>query len=108
MSTMHRILLGVALLALAPAVAAQQTDPFKDADPAIGRRLIAEHQCAQCHARNVGGDGSAIYRPQGRINSPARLVAMVEYCNTQMNLGMFPEDVNAVAAALQQDHYHFK
>lgn len=105
---MDRTLVVVALLALAPAVQAQQSEPLKDADAALGRRLIAEHQCSQCHARNVGGDGSAIYRPQGRINSPARLVAMVEYCNTQMNLGMFPEDVNAVAAALQQDHYHFK
>ena len=105
---MDRTLVVVALLALAPAAQAQQSEPFKDADAGLGRRLIAEHQCSQCHARNVGGDGSAIYRPQGRINSPARLVAMVEYCNTQMNLGMFPEDVNAVAAALQQDHYHFK
>ena len=108
MSTLHRTLLGLALLVLAPAALAQQPELFKGADPALGRRLIAEHKCAECHARNVGGDGSAIYRPQGRINSPARLVAMVEYCNTQMNLGMFPEDVTAVAAALQQDHYHFK
>jgi len=103
-----RSLLGLPLLAFAAAALAQQTDLFKGADVALGRRLIVEHKCAECHARNVGGDGNAISRPQGRINSPARLAAMVEYCNTQMNLGMFPDDVTAVAAALQQDHYHFK
>ena len=33
---------------------------------------------------------------------------MVESCNTEMNLGLFPEDVTAVAAVLNRDHYKFK
>jgi hypothetical protein len=56
----------------------------------------------------VGGDGSAIYKPQGRINSAAMLRGMVEQCNTELNLGMFPEDVTSVAAVLNRDHYKFK
>lgn len=80
---------------------------FKGADLAEGERLINEHRCATCHARKVGGDGSTIYRPAGRINSPAALRGMVEMCNTELNLSMFPEEVTSVAAVLQRDHYRF-
>lgn len=80
---------------------------FRDADLALGERLIKEHQCAGCHARRVGGDGSAIYRPQGRINSPAALLGMVEYCSNELGLGLFPEEIAAMAAVLQRDHYRF-
>ena len=80
---------------------------FKDADLAEGERLIAQHQCTACHVRKVGGDGSAIYRPAGRINTPAALRGMVEMCNTELNLSMFPEEVTSVAAVLQRDHYRF-
>ena len=32
---------------------------------------------------------------------------MVEYCSTELNLGLFPEEVTAIAAVLQRDHYRF-
>jgi hypothetical protein len=32
---------------------------------------------------------------------------MVEQCNTELNLGFFPEEVTAVAAVLNRDHYRF-
>jgi hypothetical protein len=32
---------------------------------------------------------------------------MVDLCSTELNLGMFPEEVTAVAAVLQRDHYRF-
>ena len=100
------------LLALAlflPALAqAQGADIFKGADLTLGAKLIAENKCAQCHAGKVGGDGSAIYRPQGRINTPERLRGMVDQCATQMNLSLFPEEVTAVAAVLNRDHYRFR
>lgn len=102
---------GRALLALAALGAgsafAQAPAIFKDADLALGEKLIAEHQCSACHVRRVGGDGSAIYRPQGRINTPGALRGMVDYCSTELNLGLFPEEVTAVAAVLQRDHYRF-
>ncbi len=103
---------GSALLLWAAAALAQSqpsgTDIFRDADLALGRRLIQEHRCSECHARRVGGDGSDIYNPKGRISTPGALRGMVELCNTEMNLGLFPEEVTAIAAVLQRDHYRFK
>ena len=88
--------------------AAAEPDIFKGADLKLGAELIASHPCDQCHVRNVGGDGSDIYNPKGRIQSAPLLRGMVEYCNTQLNLGFFPEEVTAVAAVLNRDHYKFK
>ena len=99
---LHLLTLVIAVHANAQAPALHQ---YPDADLLLGARLIAEHQCAACHVRKVGGDGSAIYRPAGRINTPTALLTMVERCNTELNLGLFPEDVAAVAAVLQRDHY---
>lgn len=97
----------LSLAAGAPAIA-QQPAIFKDADLKLGEQLIVEHKCVACHQRKVGGDGSAIYRPAGRINTAGFLRGMVEQCNTELNLGMFPDDVTSVAAVLNRDHYRFK
>jgi len=106
-----KLILIAGALAL-PVVAAQaQTSAvalFRDADLSLGAKLIKEHRCVECHVSKVGGDGSAIYRPAGRINTPGFLRGMVEQCNTEMNLGLFPEEVSAVAAVLNRDHYKFK
>ena len=74
----------------------------------LGVQLIDEKNCDSCHQKRVGGDGNSIYKPQGRINSPGFLRGMVEQCNTELNLGFFPEEVTAVAAVLNRDHYKFK
>ena len=96
------------LLCITPAAAqAPISSLFKEADLPLGVKLIAEHQCAACHVRRVGGDGSAIYRPKGKINTPGLLRGMVDYCSTELNLGLFPEEVTAVAAVLDRDHYRF-
>lgn len=103
---MRQVLL---ILGLSCAAAAQaQPEIFKGADLALGAKLIAENKCVACHVQKVGGDGNAIYRPQGRINTPGFLRGMVEQCNTELNLGFFPEEVNSVAAVLNRDHYKFK
>ena len=81
---------------------------YKDADYKLGEKLIAESKCEACHVSKVGGNGSAIYKPQGRINNASLLRGMVEQCNTELNLGMFPEDVTSVAAVINRDHYKFK
>lgn len=83
-------------------------DIFDGADLALGERLIRESRCDACHVRNVGGDGHSIYNPKGRISTPGALRGMVEYCNTELNLGFFPEEVTAIAAVLQRDHYKFR
>jgi hypothetical protein len=98
-------------------------DPSANADPCnaenlpnpggqghtdILEKLIAENKCNECHIRRVGGDGNSIYKPTGRINNAGALRGMVEYCNTELNLGFFPEDTNAVAAVLNLKHYKFR
>ena len=81
---------------------------FQGADLKLGQQLIDNNKCVECHASKVPGDGSAIYKPKGRINAPGLLRGMVEQCNTELNMGLFPEEVNAVAAVLNRDHYKFK
>lgn len=107
---MNRWLQGAATLILVAAtpLAWAQASIFKDADLKLGEQLIAEHKCSACHANRVGGDGSDIYNPKGRVSTAGFLRGMVEQCNTQLNFGMFPEEVNAVAAVLNRDHYKFK
>ena len=104
---MHIHLLALAMSISATAFA--QVHPlYEGADLTTGSKLISDNKCASCHQRTVGGDGSAIYRPKGRINTPGALRGMVEQCNTQLNLGLFPEEVNSIAAVLNRDHYRFK
>jgi hypothetical protein len=97
-----------AVLSVAPAAHAQGADIFREADIKLGEQLIAEHRCAACHVRKVGGDGTAIYRPTGRINAAGFLRGMVEQCNSELRLQLFPEEVTAIAAVLNRDHYRFK
>ena len=94
-------------LGMGSAASAQEPALFKNADLKLGQRLIAENKCAECHARKWADDGNAIYRPKGRINTPALLQGMVERCSTQLNLSLFPEEVTAMAAVLNRDHYRF-
>jgi cytochrome c peroxidase len=92
------------------AQASAQTLPaiYQGADLKLGEKLMVENKCAACHQQKVGGDGSAIYKPAGRINSPGLLRGMVEQCNTELNMGLFPDEVNSIAAVLNRDHYRFK
>ena len=81
---------------------------YQGADLALGEKLIADNKCTACHQRNVGGDGHGIYRPQGKVNSLGALRGMVEACNQQLNIGLFPDEVTSISAVLNRDHYRFK
>ena len=105
-STLSASCLVVGLIVAATSSA--QPALFKDADLKLGMQLIADNKCDSCHQGRVGGNGSAMYKPLGRINTPGFLRGMVEQCNTELNLGFFPEEVTAVAAVLNRDHYKFK
>jgi hypothetical protein len=108
MKATHAVGLWLALYSvLLPAQAQAPLHQYADADLALGEKLIRDNKCTACHVREVGGDGSSIYRPQGRINSPGALRGMVDYCSTELNLGLFPEEVTSIAAVLQRDHYRF-
>lgn len=97
----------LALATVTSAAWAEVPAAFQDADLALGERLLAESKCNQCHALNWADDGKAIYRPKGRINTPDALLAMVEQCSVQLNLSLFPEEIAAIGAVLNRDHYHF-
>ena len=99
-----------ALVAFNPLLAAGQSAAvlYKDADLPLGEKLLREHRCAECHSRKVGGDGSVIFRPLGRINTPGLLRGMVEQCNSELNLSLFPDEVTSISAVLNRDHYRFK
>ena len=94
--------------AAAQAPAASRPAELADADLPLGEQLIRQHRCAECHIRRVGGDGSAIYKPQGRIQNAGSLITMVQRCSTELNLSLFPDEVTAIAAVLHRDHYRFK
>ncbi len=104
------ILFASTVLLLAPSLAPAQpaVELFRGSDLALGERLIREHRCVECHRSKVGGDGTAMYRPLGRINTAGFLRGMVEQCNTELNLQLFPDEVSAIAAVLNRDHYRFK
>ena len=95
------------LLGMVVSVHAQIPAIFRGADLALGEKLIAENRCVVCHQQKVGGDGTAIYRPKGRIDAPGALRGMVEQCNTTLNLSLFPDEVTAISAVLNRDHYRF-
>lgn len=102
------VLAALATLATLPASAQSAAALYKDADLPLGEKLIRDNRCVECHQRKVGGDGSAIFRPLGRINTPGLLRGMVEQCNTELNLSLFPEEVTSISAVLNRDHYRFK
>ena len=104
---MKTFLLAIALMWIG-LVQAEQHPLFKGADLPLGEKLITENKCNECHIRRVGGDGNSMYKPAGRINTAGLLRGMVEYCNTELNLGFFPEDTNAVAAVLNLKNYKFR
>lgn len=100
--------LGTVFGSVSQALAQDGPAIFRGADLKLGEELIKQNRCVQCHAEKVGGDGSQIYRPLGVINTSGLLRGMVEQCNSALNFQMFPEEVTAVAAVLNRDHYRFK
>ena len=103
-------LLMITAAALLSTLAMAQTAAslYQEADLPLGEKLLREHRCAECHIRKVGGDGTAIFRPKGRINTPGALRGMVETCNLELNLTLFPDEVTSISAVLNRDHYRFK
>jgi cytochrome c peroxidase len=88
------------LLATAPALAG--------GNAAEGSKLVEAKNCETCHASRVMGDASGFYaRKDRKVTSMAKLQAQVAACNTQLNLGLFPEDEEHIAAYLNERYYRF-
>ena len=85
------------------------TASANDATIITGKKLVADSKCEACHASKVGGDGSQIYlRKDKRVTALSKLQPQVARCNTDLNLGLFPEDEAAIAAYLNANFYKFK
>jgi hypothetical protein len=97
---MRRIgfMLAAIVLSTGPAYAA--------GDPAQGRKLVAEKKCEICHNNKTLGDAKAVYlRKDRKVDSLAKLKAQVALCNSELNLGLFPEDEEHIVAFLDQTYY---
>ena len=90
------------ILALIPAAAFA-------ADPAEGKKLVAEKKCETCHHNKTMGDASAVYlRKDRKVTSMAKLKAQVAVCNSELGLQLFPDDEEHIVAFLNQTYYKFK
>ncbi|MBI4984487.1 MAG: cytochrome c [Rhodocyclales bacterium] len=77
-------------------------------DPKLGKALH-DKQCAACHVRLVGGDGSKLYTRTPRlIKDRAALAQRVTMCVAQTGTKWFPEEEEHVTAYLAQQFYKFK
>jgi mono/diheme cytochrome c family protein len=96
------------VLLLALFAAGAQATPFAKGDPAHGKQLY-DQNCAGCHARQFGGDGSRIFtRPNHKIKSASALAQQIDTCNANLNASLFPEDEADIGAYLNRTYYKFK
>jgi hypothetical protein len=78
------------------------------ADVEAGRKLVEEKRCETCHHNKTLGDARAVYlRRDRRVTSMEKLKAQVAVCNSELNLGMFPEDEEHVVDYLDATYYRF-
>ena len=78
------------------------------ADPAEGKKLVAEHKCETCHHNKTLGDAKAIYlRKDRKVTSMEQLKAQVARCNNELNLKLFPDDEEHIVAYLNATYYKF-
>lgn len=91
------------------ATGAASANPFPDADLANGRKIHVDSKCAACHEEKTGRDAGFIYlRDERKVKSVFDLKRYVSLCNSELRLGLFPEDERDVAAFVNQQWYRFK
>jgi len=77
-------------------------------DLAQGGKLVEASKCEACHRGKVPGPVGAIYLRKDRlVSSWAKLKSQVAQCNTALNIGLFPEDEENIAAFLNATYYRF-
>lgn len=95
-------------LLLLPFIAATSIALAAGPDVAEGKKLVAEKKCEICHNNLTMGDAKAVYlRKDRKVTTLAKLKAQVAACNTQLNLGLFPEEEEQIAAYLDREYYKF-
>ena len=107
MSKIASTLAMIALVAATAALAQTQPAPFAAGDAKAGKALV-ERDCVSCHAAKFAGDPDRMYtRPEHRVNTPGKLLAQVQACNTNLAKGYFPEEEEHIAAYLNLEFYKF-
>jgi hypothetical protein len=87
-------------------IAALALPAFADVD--AGRKLVEEKGCETCHHNKTMGDASAIYlRKDRHVTTLEKLKAQVALCNSELNLGLFPEEEEQVVEYLDATYYRF-
>jgi hypothetical protein len=78
------------------------------ADPAEGRKLVEDRKCEACHQAKTPSDAKAVYlRKDRKVTSWAKLKSQVALCNTELNLSLFPDEEESIAAFLNAEYYRF-
>ena len=78
------------------------------ADAATGRKLVEEKKCETCHHNKTLGDAKAVYlRKDRKVTSMEKLKAQVAVCNSELNLGLFPDDEEHIVKYLDDTYYRF-
>lgn len=72
-----------------------------DINQTINGVTYSNANCESCH------ESSVYTRPDRLASSYAKLESYVERCNTNLDVGWFPEDVSDVAAYLNQEFYKY-
>ncbi|MGD8914852.1 MAG: cytochrome c [Candidatus Thiodiazotropha sp.] len=70
------------------------------ADPAAGKQLYKEH-CVKCH------DSEVYTRKNRRISSLQALHKQVRFCEQNLGLTWFDDQIEDTAAYLNQEYYNF-
>ena len=82
---------------------------FAAGDPVEGKRLVEEHKCETCHHNKTYGDAKTVYlRKDRHVTSLQKLRTQVSFCNTELNLKLFPDDEDHIVAYLNETYYKFK
>jgi len=76
---------------------------------ADGKALVEEKKCETCHHNKTLGDAKAVYlRKDRHVTSLQKLRTQVSFCNTELNLKLFPDDEDHIVAYLNETYYKFK
>jgi len=70
------------------------------AEPHPGKALHESADCMKCHTAKP-------YNPQATDSWP-KLVKTVQFCNDNLNAGMFEDEVEELADYLNNTYYHHK
>ncbi len=101
-----KLLITAAFCAALPAVAADPDNGKElynevELEQVIGGVAYSDANCETCH-------DTSLYTSQDRkATTWAKLKARVEGCNTNLDVGWFPDEVEDVAAYLNREFYKF-